>query len=168
MHILIHLWISVYGNNGVLIKPLAHLATMPLRLYGVVKFPRAPWDRMETNVLPEEDDCTAFSRRPWRFYGAQWRSYGVLVGDCLRTYCALTALPRRASSCHGAPTALTAFCLHSEVVEITSRVLISQLRHESMLPVTHHASTVCLCPCILKPNGYYALVSSIFICRTCV
>ena len=59
-------------------------------------------------------DLKAISRRSLRFYGAPWRSYGVQVGDCLRS--------------HGAPTALTAFCLYSEVVEITGRVLISQLR----------------------------------------
>ena len=107
---------------------------------------------------------TAISRQPWRFYKAPWRSYGVLVGHCLRSRCAVTTLPLRASSCHGArtacarcihaaPTALTAFCLHSEVVEITSRVLISQVRHEPMLPVSDHASktSAFVQPC-LKPK----------------
>ena len=28
----------------------------------------------------------AISRRPWRLYRAPWRSYGVLVGDCLRSH----------------------------------------------------------------------------------
>ena len=83
----------------------------------------------------EDGDVTAFSWRPWRFYGAPWRSYGVLVGDCLRPHSALTALPLRASSCHGARTAI---CLHSEVIEITGRVLISQAlldgAHQSMFP----------------------------------
>ena len=63
----------------------------------------------------------------------------------------------RASSCHGARTAcalrvhgahiaLTAFCSHSEVVEITGRVLISQLRYEPMF-VTMHQSSALLQPC---------------------
>ena len=35
-----------------------------------------------------------------------------------------------------------ALWLNSEVVEIASRVLISQVIHEPMLPVSDHASTV--------------------------
>jgi len=69
-------------------------------------------------------------------------------------------LSSRALRVQGALTALTAFCLHSEVVEITGRVLISQVIHEPMLPVSDNASTVSLCPGILEPSGYYALVSS--------
>ena len=62
----------------------------------------------------------------------------------LRIACAFNALSMHALSCHGAHTAsalhvhgthtaLTPFCLHSEVVEITGRVLISQLRHGPMI-----------------------------------
>ena len=100
----------------------------------------------------------AFSRRPWRFYGA-------LVGDCLRTHGTFTALPLRASSCHrartacalrvhGAPTAMTAFCLHSEEVEITDRVLIPQLRQYPMIPVINHALAVGLSTAMIEPKAY--------------
>ena len=69
----------------------------------------------------------------------------------------------RALRVTGIPIALTTFCLHSEVVEITGRVLLSQFRHDPMLPVREHASAACLCPAILEPKGYYALVSSVFV-----
>ena len=43
----------------VLLKPLPHLASLPLRLHGVVKFYRAPWDGDEA----EDGDVTAFLLR---------------------------------------------------------------------------------------------------------
>ena len=112
------------------------------------------------DIFPEDGYVTVFSHG---FHGAPWRSYGVLVGDCLRSHGSSTAcmeLSSRALRVQGALTVLTAFCLHSEVVEITGRVLISQVIHEPMLPVSDNASTVSLCPGILEPSGYYALVSS--------
>ena len=88
------------------LKPLSHLAAFPLRLQGVVNFPRAPWDSMET-FFPEDGDVTAFS---WRFHGdltatmAFLRSYMAFIRcsswrNCLRSHCVVTAL--------------MAFCLHS-------------------------------------------------------
>ena len=83
-------------------------------------------------------DSTAIPRRPWRFYGAPWRVYGVLVGDWLHSHGALTALTLRTSNCHGARTVLTAYCLNSKVIEMTGRVLISQVLldgvHQSIFP----------------------------------
>ena len=52
----------------------------------------------------------AFSRRPWRFYGALWRSNGVLVDGVLFAF------------------------------EITDRVLILKLRHEPMIVTMHKPS----------------------------
>jgi len=43
------------------------------------------------DIFHEDSDVIAVSWRPWRFYGAPWRSYGVLAGDCPRSYGAPTA-----------------------------------------------------------------------------
>ena len=100
-----------YGIICIVLKSLSHLAALPLRLHGILKFPRAQWDRMEIWL---------FSWR-WRCLGVsmfQWSSMAFLrrpVGDCLLSHgtltarsrsfhCALTALPLRASSCHGTCT----------------------------------------------------------------
>ena len=75
----------------------------------------------------------AFLRRSsCRLLALSWCSHGastacIELSRLLRVNCAFTALP----------TALTAFCLHSEVVGLTSRVLISQLEYEPM-PLTMH------------------------------
>ena len=76
-------------------KPLSLLAVLPLRLHGVVQF--------------EDGDVTTFSRRPWYFYGAPWRSCGVLVGDCLRSHGASTAFIELSRRAHCVCTA----CLRS-------------------------------------------------------
>ena len=108
---------------------------------------------------------TFLRRSSWRLLALSLRSHGASTA-CIELHGARTACALRVD---GTPTALTAFCLHSEVVEITSRVLISQVRHEPMLPVSDHALTVCLCPSILEHNAYYTLVSSsAFVCRTYV
>ena len=68
------------------VKPLPHLAALPLRLHGVLKFPRAPWDLTAT---------LAFLRRSMAFLRRfSWRLPAPF-----------TALPLRALSCHGARTA---------------------------------------------------------------
>ena len=71
-----------------------------------------------------------------------------------RFHCINRVVTARALLVHGAHTALMAFCLHSEVVEITGRVLISQLRHEPMLVTMHQPSAM------LEPKGYNASGSS--------
>ena len=94
----------------------------------------------------------ALSRRYPNNLGVSTELHGVPMTFKLATACALMALPLRESSCHGTHTALTTFCLHSEVVEITDRVLSSGMTNAS-----DHASTVCLRQARLKPKGYYAL-----------
>ena len=60
------------------VKPLSHLAALPLRQHGVVKFPRAPWDRMEIWFdLSEDGDVTAFSRRSHDNLGVSTKLHGV-------------------------------------------------------------------------------------------
>ena len=83
----------------------------------VVEFPRALCSEIQgkIDIFHEDGDVAAFSRRSRGnlcFYGASWRSYGVLLDNCrLRSFDALTALPLRASSCHGACTA-SSLCAH--------------------------------------------------------
>ena len=56
----------------------------------------------------------------------------------------------------------TTFVLHSGVVEITGKVLISHLRHEPIIPGSDHASIFCLSPAMLEHKAYYAFGCSSF------
>ena len=124
--------------------------------------PKAPWDRM---------DKFSWIWWPWRFYGATWRSSWQLLALSRRFHCVHRVVMALSLLVHGTLTALTAFCLHSEVVEITSRVLISQVRlcypqvtmHQpsafvqpciNRLPSSSHASTVCLRPAMHQPSAF--------------
>ena len=79
----------------------------------------------------------AISRRFNGDHGVPTELHRVPTAFLLAIDCALMALSRRfhcvhrvvtarALRVHGTPNALTAFCLHSEVIEITGRVLIPQ------------------------------------------
>ena len=64
----------------------------------------------------------------------------VLKALSRRFHCVHRVVTAYALRVHSAHTALTAFCLHSDVVEITVRVLISQLRHELMIVTMYQLS----------------------------
>ena len=68
-------------------KPLSHIAVLTLRPHDVL-FQSA--GKSHGNLpfflkmaMSRRSHCLsmAISRRPWRFYGAPWRSFGVLVGN---------------------------------------------------------------------------------------
>ena len=87
---------------------------------------------------------TAFSRRPWRFNVTQWRSYSVLLGECLRS--------------HGTHAALTALCFAFD--GSWNNWQGSHIAAQSWIHASDHASTFSILAATLEPKGYYALGSS--------
>ena len=86
----------------------------------------------------------AFSRRHWRFNKTQWRSYSVLLGECLRS--------------HGTHAALTALCFAFD--GSWNNWQGSHIAAQSWIHDNDHASTFNILPATLEPKGYYALRSS--------
>ena len=77
-----------YGIICIVLKSLSHLAALPLRLHGILKFPRAQWDRMEIWLFSWRWRCLgvsmfqrssmAFLRRSsWRLPALSWHSHGA-------------------------------------------------------------------------------------------
>ena len=115
------------------LEPLPHIAA--LRLHGFV--PRAPWDRRKNWYV-------SWGRRPWRFNVTQWRSYSVLLGECLRS--------------HGTHAALTALCFAFD--GSWNNWQGSHIAAQSWIHASDHASTFSILAATLEPKGYYALGSS--------
>ena len=83
-----------------------------------LNFPKRREIAWQFDFVLEDGDVTAILRRPWRFYGAPWRSIWRLLALSRRFHCMHRVVTARALRVHGAPTALTAFCHKDPIVTL--------------------------------------------------